>query len=158
MSLFLTSSLLMFWCKEFWIITLIILLIVYISGKSKHLIYGNRFVCCWKVSSPPNSKTVSELTSLHPSLIFPLHFYLPDFPSIYSQTSLPLLSCRHRTNNLDSIKYGGGWQLFPWLIALEIKSGQWSEFLLSQAFFPAGWMTIEPVFNYFYCSIKLYHL
>ena len=28
----------MFWYEEFWIITLIILLIVYISEKSKHLI------------------------------------------------------------------------------------------------------------------------
>ena len=37
-SLLLTSSLFMFWCKEFWIITLIILLIVYILGKLKPLI------------------------------------------------------------------------------------------------------------------------
>ena len=37
-SLFLTSYLFSFWCKEFWTITLIILLIVYILGKSKHLI------------------------------------------------------------------------------------------------------------------------
>ena len=36
-SLFLTSSLFWFWCKEFSIIILIILLIVYILGKSKHL-------------------------------------------------------------------------------------------------------------------------
>ena len=36
-SLYLTSSLFLFWCKEFWIITLIILPIVYILGKSKHL-------------------------------------------------------------------------------------------------------------------------
>ena len=33
--LFLTSSLFLLWCKEFWIITL---LIVYTLGKSKHLI------------------------------------------------------------------------------------------------------------------------
>ena len=37
-SLSLTSSLFLFWCKEFWFNTLIILLIVYILGKSKHLI------------------------------------------------------------------------------------------------------------------------
>ena len=36
-SLFLASSLFMFRCKEFWIITLVIILIVYILGKSKHL-------------------------------------------------------------------------------------------------------------------------
>jgi len=36
-SLLLTSSLILLWCKEFWIITLIILLVVYILGKSKHL-------------------------------------------------------------------------------------------------------------------------
>ena len=37
-SLFLTSSQFLFWCKFFWIITLIILVIVYILGKLKHLI------------------------------------------------------------------------------------------------------------------------
>ena len=41
LALFLTSSLFLFWCKEFWIITLIILLIVYILGKSKHFIGCN---------------------------------------------------------------------------------------------------------------------
>ena len=40
-SLYLTSALCLFWCKEFWIITLIILLIVYILRKSKHLILFN---------------------------------------------------------------------------------------------------------------------
>ena len=35
---FLTSSLFLIWCKEFWVITLIILFIVYILGKAKHLI------------------------------------------------------------------------------------------------------------------------
>ena len=40
----------MFWHKEFWIITLIILLIVYILGKSKHLIqykypYTSKYEC-----------------------------------------------------------------------------------------------------------------
>ena len=38
LSLLLTSSLFLFWRKEFWIITLIILLIVYVLWKSKHLI------------------------------------------------------------------------------------------------------------------------
>ena len=37
-SLFLTASLFLFWYKEYWIITLIFLLIVYILRKSKHLI------------------------------------------------------------------------------------------------------------------------
>ena len=40
-SLFLTSSLFLFCCKEFLINTLIILLIIYILGKSKHLINLN---------------------------------------------------------------------------------------------------------------------
>ena len=39
-SLFLNSSLFLFWCREFWIITLFILLIVFILRKSKHLITG----------------------------------------------------------------------------------------------------------------------
>ena len=38
-SLFLTCFLFLFWYKEIWIITLIILLIVYILGKSKQLIF-----------------------------------------------------------------------------------------------------------------------
>jgi len=37
-SLLVNSSLFLFWCKEFWINRLIILLIFYILGKSKHLI------------------------------------------------------------------------------------------------------------------------
>ena len=38
---FSTSSLFSFWCKEFWINTLIILLIVYILRKSEHIISTN---------------------------------------------------------------------------------------------------------------------
>ena len=45
-SLFLTSYMFLFWCKEFWIIALIILLIVYILGKSKHLINAIRCILC----------------------------------------------------------------------------------------------------------------
>ena len=49
-SLFLTSSLFLFWCKNNWII---ILLIVYILGKSKHLIDTYlwktvSYLECWK--------------------------------------------------------------------------------------------------------------
>ena len=39
----LTSSLFLFWYKEFWIITLIILLIIYILGKSIYLIMTSKF-------------------------------------------------------------------------------------------------------------------
>ena len=46
----------MFSCKEFWIITLIILLIVYILGKSKHLIRQVDIPCeywppCWRIQT-----------------------------------------------------------------------------------------------------------
>ena len=44
-SLFLTDSLFLDWYEEFWIITLIILLIVYILGTSKHLIKGTPQYC-----------------------------------------------------------------------------------------------------------------
>ena len=53
-SLLLTSSLFSFWCKEFLSNTLIILLIVYILGNSKHLItrgiytYFMTDILCWE--------------------------------------------------------------------------------------------------------------
>ena len=46
----------MFWQEEFWIITLIILLIAYILGKSKHLIVGvgfQLFILCLQETIAP---------------------------------------------------------------------------------------------------------
>ena len=45
-SLFSISSVFLLWYKEFWIITLIIIFIVYILGKPKHLIPTPRILPC----------------------------------------------------------------------------------------------------------------
>jgi len=56
----------MFWYKDFWIITLIILLIVYMLGKSKHLIATGDSVQCypmrWSVYPMRWSATLSTAT------------------------------------------------------------------------------------------------
>ena len=56
-SLFVTSSLFFFWCKEFWII---ILLIVYILGKLKHLIYPKLTISS-VIIGPKNSLSPSPV-------------------------------------------------------------------------------------------------
>ena len=70
-SVFITSSLLfLFWCKEFWIITLIILLIVYILGKSKQLCV--LFWICVRIISYVIYDTLWELSYIviHATLWF----------------------------------------------------------------------------------------
>ena len=54
----------MFWCKEFWIITLIILLIVDILGKSKHLIHAVKSVSWEKTSSETSEQFVMREAKL----------------------------------------------------------------------------------------------
>jgi len=88
-SLFSTSSPFLFWCKEFWIITLIILVIVYILGKSKHLIATEKI----------------KLENIYCLVVCGSILYCNYFPTISASVrqTIPILNFWEAKNNIGRI-------------------------------------------------------